>query len=66
MPLDSIPRHIGLAAMDVESLTGLPEGYFNGKANVVEFARLKPTTRALDERREPSDNVIQFRPSIKN
>ena len=66
MPLDSIPRHIGLAAMDVESLTGLPEGYFNGKANVVEFARLKPTTRAPDERREPSDNVIQFRPSIKN
>jgi hypothetical protein len=32
------PKHIGLAADDVEALAGLPEGYFQGKTNVVEFA----------------------------
>lgn len=40
MPLDAIPRHIGLSAFDIEMLTGLPEGYFKGKNNVVQFARL--------------------------
>lgn len=40
MPLDAIPRHIGLSALDIEMLTGLPEGYFKGKNNVVQFARL--------------------------
>lgn len=31
MPLDAFPRHIGLAAVDVEALAGLPEGYFKAK-----------------------------------
>jgi len=35
MPLHSIPRHIGLAASDIEMLTGLQEGYFEGGSNVV-------------------------------
>ena len=44
MPLDSIPRHIGLAAHDIEMLTGLSEGYFQGKPKVVQFARLRPAS----------------------
>lgn len=32
MPMDAIPRHIGLAAHDIESLAGLPEGYFKARA----------------------------------
>lgn len=35
MPLDAIPRHIGLAPSDIEMLTGLPENYLQGKSNVV-------------------------------
>ncbi len=43
MPRESIPRHIGLAAHDIEKLAGLPEGYFQKKDNVVQFARLRTT-----------------------
>ena len=35
MPLDAIPRHLGLASHDIEMLAGLPEGYFQGRNNVV-------------------------------
>ncbi|TCV79001.1 XRE family transcriptional regulator [Sulfurirhabdus autotrophica] len=42
MPLDAIPRHIGLATNDLEMLLGLQEGYFQGKGNVVQLARLRP------------------------
>ncbi|WP_140628383.1 XRE family transcriptional regulator [Methylibium rhizosphaerae] len=47
MPLDAIPRHIGLSASDIEMLASLPEGYFAGgtEGNVVQFARLKSTGR---------------------
>lgn len=41
MPREAIPRHIGLAAHDIEMLAGLPEGYFQAKGNVVQFARLR-------------------------
>lgn len=41
MPLDSIPRHIGLAARDIEMLAGLSEGYFQRNPNVVQLARLR-------------------------
>ena len=41
MPRDAIPRHLGLSAGDIEMLAGLPEGYFRGKNNVIELARLK-------------------------
>jgi hypothetical protein len=45
MPLESIPKHIGLSDSDVEMLAGLPEGYFKGRTdNVVQFARLKSST----------------------
>ena len=62
MPLDAIPRHIGLAAGDVEALAGLPKGYFQGKTNVVKFARLKTTQRPVDDQ-PAQDKVVPFRPA---
>lgn len=61
MPLDAIPRHIGLATGDIESLAGLPEGYFQGKANVVEFARLKTTQRSPEDQQDQGNKVVPFR-----
>lgn len=67
MPLDAIPRHIGLSDMDVEMLAGLPEGYFQGKNNVVQLARLRvaPTDTVLD-RVLSSPVVLPFRSPLKN
>lgn len=60
MPLDSIPRHIGLAAHDIEMLAGLTEGYFQGKPKVVQLARLRsvpsPAAPVATE-----GNVVPFR-----
>lgn len=66
MPLDAIPRHIGLAAVDVEALAGLPEGYFQGKTNVVEFARLKATPKLSDDSLGQGNKVVPFRPVYKS
>ncbi|MEZ5740833.1 MAG: ImmA/IrrE family metallo-endopeptidase [Burkholderiaceae bacterium] len=62
MPLDAIPRHIGLAAGDIEALAGLPEGYFQGKTKVVEFVRLKAVQKPTDDRPGQGNEVVQFRP----
>ena len=62
MPLDAIPRHIGLAAFDIEMLAGLPEGYFQGKSNVVQFARLRTVQTNTEERvGKDSTGVLPFR-----
>lgn len=66
MPLEAIPRHIGLAARDIEALAGLPEGYFQGKTNVVEFARLKATQKPSDDQPAQSNKVVPFRPVSKS
>ena len=65
MPLEAIPRHIGLAAGDVEALAGLPQGYFQGKTNVVEFARLKSPQKPADDRPAQGSKVVPFRPVSK-
>jgi len=41
MPVESVPNHIGLAATDIERLTGLPDGYLSQRASVVNLTRLK-------------------------
>ncbi|EOD5122035.1 ImmA/IrrE family metallo-endopeptidase [Pseudomonas aeruginosa] len=41
MPVESVPNHIGLAATDIERLTGLPDGYLSQRASVVNLSRLK-------------------------
>jgi Zn-dependent peptidase ImmA (M78 family) len=59
MPLETIPRHLGLSSLDVAMIVGLPEEYFA-------TAPTEPTeptlTRLRTEKREPSDNVLPFRP----
>ena len=67
MPLDAIPRHIGLSDMDVEMLAGLSEGYFQGKNNVVQFARLRvaPSDTGV-EKVLSSPVVLPFRSPLKN
>lgn len=62
MPLDSIPRHIGLAAHDIEMLTGLSEGYFQGKPKVVQLARLRLASGGASEPAVAEGNtVLPFR-----
>ena len=41
IPLNAMPHHFGLAKHDIEMLTGLPKGYFNGPAQVIELATLR-------------------------
>lgn len=41
MPVDAVSAYIGLAANDIEMLTGLPEHYLSGGAVVVHLAKLK-------------------------
>ncbi len=60
MPLDSIPRHIGLAAHDIEMLAGLSEGYFQGKPKVVQLARLR-SVPTPDAPVATEGNVVPFR-----
>jgi len=65
MPLDSIPRHIGLAAHDIEMLAGLSEGYFQGKPKVVQLARLRSVPSGADAPVVTDSNVVPFRFSPK-
>lgn len=64
MPLDAIPRHVGLSAVDIESIAGLPERYFHGKTNVIDFARLKPQSTSGDF--SVPGKVLPFRPASKS
>jgi Zn-dependent peptidase ImmA (M78 family)/DNA-binding XRE family transcriptional regulator len=62
MPLESIPRHIGLAAHDIEMLVGLPEKYFQGKPKVVQLARLRSLPNNSTEPMAAEGNtVLPFR-----
>ncbi|ANH73982.1 XRE family transcriptional regulator [Stenotrophomonas maltophilia] len=65
MPIDSIPRHIGLAAHDIEMLAGLSEGYFQGKPKVVQLARLRSVPSGADAPVATDSNVVPFRFSPK-
>ena len=63
LPLDTVPRHMGLSALDVEMLVGLPTGYFQGKNNVVQLARLRqPVTTASEGPTAMGSSVVQFKP----
>ncbi len=61
MPLDAMPRHIGLADSDIETLTGLPEGYFQGKSNVVQFARLRVVPASTEDKVQQVPTILPFR-----
>ena len=67
MPLDGIPRHIGMAAHDIEMLAGLQEGYFQGKGKVVQLARLRPPPVTTGESAATEGStVLPFRSAPKN
>ena len=60
MPLATMPRHFGLSATDLEMLAGLPEGFFDGKSNVLQFATLKER-KAPVEQDASLHEVLPFR-----
>ncbi|MNR28808.1 hypothetical protein D3C85_1461510 [compost metagenome] len=41
LPVESVPGYIGLAAADIERLTGLPDSYLTEKTSVVALTKLK-------------------------
>jgi Zn-dependent peptidase ImmA (M78 family)/predicted transcriptional regulator len=62
MPLEGIPRHIGISPNDVASLAGLPFNYFSGSAKVVDLAVLRSRTNSsvLPEQSLESATVLAF------
>lgn len=66
MPLNAIPRHLGMSERDIEMLVGLPESYFQDKPTaVVQFAKLRSPAAAREtgpEATEPSTVLPFLRP----
>lgn len=58
MPRDAIPRYIGLGTSDIEMLAGLAEGYFQGRSNVVQFARLRSLPASTEDRTAQGSTVV--------
>jgi hypothetical protein len=58
--LESVPKHIGLSASDLEMLTGLPAGYFSGRSNLVQFARLRDRTPPQKSSASGGNVVVPF------
>jgi len=65
MPLASIPQRIGLAASDIEALAGLREGYFEGRSNVVQFARMRNSSPASSGQSDQPSTVVPFKAPVK-
>lgn len=42
MPLEGVTRDLGLSSHDIVMLAGLPERYFEGPADIVDLAKLRP------------------------
>jgi Zn-dependent peptidase ImmA (M78 family)/DNA-binding XRE family transcriptional regulator len=66
MPLEGIPRHLGLAPHDIEMLAGLPEGYFQGRGNVVQLARIRQSGDAPAGSASAPSTVLPFRSPRKS
>ncbi|MDQ4627981.1 hypothetical protein [Janthinobacterium lividum] len=62
LPLEAISRHIGLSANDIEMIAGLPSGYLNGTAEMINFSQLRPQNgRAIAlDRAQVQGSVIPF------
>lgn len=65
MPLASIPQQVGLAASDIEALAGLPEGYFEGRSNVVLFARMRDSSPTRSGQSDQLSTVLPFKAPLK-
>lgn len=66
MTIDGVARHFGLSERDVESLTGLPALFLDGKGDVVELPKLKDASNRVpaprDEGTEGKGQVLPFSP----
>ncbi|WBY00671.1 XRE family transcriptional regulator [Ramlibacter tataouinensis] len=64
LTLESIPRQIGISARDVQMLAGLPDGYLEGKDNVVQLASLRQRSEAPTgvSGAQRQGTVVPFRP----
>lgn len=60
MPVDAVSAYIGLAANDIEMLTGLPEHYLSGGAAVVHLAKLKSSGGLASKPANEPGVVIPF------
>ncbi|WP_411958880.1 XRE family transcriptional regulator [Pseudomonas sp. s4] len=60
LPLESVAGYVGLAAHDVENLTGLPRNYLSNKATVKHLARLKSTVNRQASTHHVSGVVLPF------
>lgn len=47
LPVNGVAGYIGLAATDIEMLTGLPNRYLSGNAEVVHLAKLKSNSSSM-------------------
>lgn len=62
IPLESVSDYFGLSARDVEMLTGLHEGYLDGRNNVIELSRLRGKLNAnLVDEEIKDNNIIPFK-----
>jgi Zn-dependent peptidase ImmA (M78 family)/DNA-binding XRE family transcriptional regulator len=61
MPLESVPHHLGLSEGDLEMLAGLQEGYFRGRDNVLQFARMKENAILPDAPAPRNGAVVPFK-----
>lgn len=61
MPREGLSRHIGLAGIDIEALTGLPPKFLEGTAEVIELPRLKAVTSgAISKDSSTASTVLPF------
>lgn len=63
VPREGIARHLGISDRDVESLCGLPSGYLDGVADVVDLAKLKGDKlreSSVRQFNEPTASILDF------
>ncbi|MDE9749666.1 XRE family transcriptional regulator [Pseudomonas aeruginosa] len=63
MPLDSVAGYIGLSAVDIERLAGLPDSYLRGKAPVIDFMKLKAGIKTSSTESSDGGAVLPFKRS---
>lgn len=60
LPVDAIPRFLGLSSRDIEKLCGLRINYFDSPNEVVELATLRSMSRSFSQPRStPSQRSVQ-------
>lgn len=60
LPLESVSGYVGLAAGDIEKLTGLPQNYLTNKAPVIHLAKLKSSVNRPATQTQEGGVVLPF------